>query len=543
MAMRNNLKTIRFLLLQFLFMTVIVSACKEEEDIFLVAGKDKITFEAEGGKHNLFFECNSSWILSGNASWLSFSATEGIGKGILSVTCEKNGEESPRAVVLKVRSGEREFSVTVEQRERVGYFSIEKDDLAVPADGGLIDLTVSGNVHVVLKTELPWIQQVIAADVPENVLRLRIDPNYSLSDRSVMVKAGDPNAIYTDSIRIDQSFVTDSRATDSLALVALYRATGEGTWQRKWNLEWSMDSWEGIELSTVAGEQRVTQILLWGNNMSGRLPEELRYLSQLATLHLADNHLEGAIPDALTGLRKLELLALQGNNFSGSIPMELGTLPALVNLYLDRNRLGGEIPASILDNVHWSAWKDAGFCRQQDGYGFTNCNDVNEIETQERNILLTLYRTTNGESWVNKWDVTASITTWHGVVTEEVDGNIRVKELNLWDNHLTGTLPEEIGGLTECVQIHIGGNAVTGKIPAGLGLLTKLTLLGLQGNQFTGTVPAELGSLQNLFSLYIDGNKLEGEIPIQLLDNPNWSNWRSAGFCNQQAGFGFTNCQ
>lgn len=544
MVMKNNLKTIRFLLLQFLFMTVIVSACKEEdENIFLGSGKDKMTFEGEGGEQNLLFDCNSSWVLSCNSSWLSFSASEGIGKGIIPVTCEKNDESDARTAVVQISSGEKVFSVTVEQKQVVRYFGIEDEELVVPAAGGLVDLAISGNVYFLLRTEIPWIQQVISADVPSNVLRIRIMPNYSLSDRSIRLVAGDAEAIYTDSIRINQSFVTDSRATDSLALVALYRIAGMGACNRVWNLEESMERWDGVVLSPVEGEQRVTQVLLWGNNMNGRLPEELHYLSQLTVLHLADNHLGGGIPDCLASLKKLELLALQGNNFEGMMPVGIGALPSLISFYIDRNRLSDEIPADILDNVHWSAWKEAGFCRQQEGYGFTNCDEVNEIEVRERNILLAVYRATNGESWVNKWDIAARVTEWQGVVTEVVGGNVRVKELNLWDNNLTGTLPEEIGGLTECVQIHIGGNAVTGKIPAGLGNLEKLGLLGFQGNQFTGSVPAEIGGLKDLFRLYIDGNKLAGEIPSEILSNPNWPNWKEAGFCKQQVGFGFTNCQ
>lgn len=541
--MKNNLKTSRFLILPFFIALVIFSACKDDDEtIFLTAETDKIAFEEEGGEKNLCFDCNSSWMLSCDASWLSFAAKEGVGKGIVPMTCKKNDETTSRSAVIKIYSGKDVFSVTVTQGQLAPYFNIEKDELPVPANGGVVDLSVSGNVFFSMLSEISWIKQVISADVPANVFRFQVEPNYQLENRNITLVVGEKDGACRDSVKITQSFVTDSRTTDSIALVALYRSTGGETWVRQWDLNKSMNLWDGITLSAPGSEGRVTELLLWDNNMNGPFPTEIKYLSQLTLLHVGGNHLSGSVPAELAELKKLELLAFPGNNLEGTIPAGIGALPMLANLYIDNNKLEGEIPADILNNSHWSDWKNSNFCRQQSGYGFTNCEEVKDVEALEREILLALYQSTNGSSWLRPWDLNGPVTEWSGVVTEVVDGKIRVKELNLWDNNLTGTFPGEIGGLEECVQIHIGGNAVGGSVPAELGNLSKLTLLGLQGNRFTGTLPAALGNLVNLPSFYIDGNQLSGAIPAEILNNPNWSNWRGSGFCNQQ-GSGFTNCQ
>lgn len=541
--MENNLKTNRFWILQFLIAMAIFAACKEDEEkIFLTAKADEIVFEEEGGVKNLCFDCNSSWILSCDVSWLSFAAKEGVGRGIVPMTCEKNDKTTSRTVIVNVYAGEEVFSFTVTQKEVVSYFDIEEEELPIPAAGGLVDLQVKGNVRFSMLSEISWIKQVISADVPENVFRFQVEPNYLLADRKITLTIGEPEGICKDSVRIFQPFVTDSRTTDSIALVALYESTEGENWVRKWDLEKSMESWEGVVLSPSGNEDRVTQLLLWENNMKGLLPEEVKYLSGLTLLHMADNHLNGVIPPGVAELKKLELLALQGNDLEGALPPGIGALPVLADFYIDGNKLSGEIPADILNNVHWNTWKSGNFCRQQSGYGFTNCEDADDVEAMEKEILLALYRSTNGDSWLRKWDLGKPVTEWEGVVTEVIDGKNRVRELNLWDNHLTGTLPGEIGGLAECVQFHIGGNAVGGTIPAGLANLTKLTLLGLQGNQFTGSIPAAFGNLTGLRSFYIDGNQLGGEIPEEIFGNPNWADWKNSGFCNQQ-GNGFTNCQ
>ena len=54
---------------------------------------------------------------------------------------------------------------------------------------------------------------------------------------------------------------------------------------------------------------------------------------------LSENGLSGAIPPVLGRLTELEWLDLSGNRLSGAIPPELGNLIYLDTLYLGRNQL------------------------------------------------------------------------------------------------------------------------------------------------------------------------------------------------------------
>ena len=74
--------------------------------------------------------------------------------------------------------------------------------------------------------------------------------------------------------------------------------------------------------------KRVTIVRLYhnrlsGNGLSGTIPDELGYLSELREMHLNNNKLVGIIPPTLGHLTKLKVLQLSYNDLTGNIPSEL----------------------------------------------------------------------------------------------------------------------------------------------------------------------------------------------------------------------------
>ena len=74
------------------------------------------------------------------------------------------------------------------------------------------------------------------------------------------------------------TMVQTSAETDREALVALYNATGGPNWSGNYN--WLSDvpisEWEGV---TTDGNGRVTELDLYGNQLSGEIPPELGNLA------------------------------------------------------------------------------------------------------------------------------------------------------------------------------------------------------------------------------------------------------------------------
>ncbi|KAJ6369523.1 hypothetical protein OIU76_027871 [Salix suchowensis] len=79
--------------------------------------------------------------------------------------------------------------------------------------------------------------------------------------------------------------------------------------------------------------------------LSGKLPESLKYCHSLTTLDLSGNDLSGPIPPEICNwLPYIVNLDLSGNKFSGPIPPEIVNCKFLNNLNLNGNKLTGSIP-------------------------------------------------------------------------------------------------------------------------------------------------------------------------------------------------------
>ena len=105
----------------------------------------------------------------------------------------------------------------------------------------------------------------------------------------------------------------------------------------------SQDVW-GLQ-STSNIEYGDYYIELWGESYS-------KYNTD--TLDLSYNELTGSIPPEIGYLTNLTYLNLRNNDLTGSIPSEIGNLTNLTYLYLNNNELTGEIPESICDlNIDW----------------------------------------------------------------------------------------------------------------------------------------------------------------------------------------------
>lgn len=290
---------------------------------------------------------------------------------------------------------------------------------------------------------------------------------------------------------------------------------------------------------------KLERLNLGGNNFLGKIPNEIGLLSQLEELDLGPNMLEGEIPSEIGLLTKLEYLSLSSNKLSGEIPSELGNLESIEEMHLSSNNFYGCIPENLMSVCNefitiwwnpllpWSGDFDR-FCNEEPQIGAfcddgnpNTTNDVinddcscgNTCNRSDSLALIDLYENTNGEHWVNTWDIAKPYTTWFGVSTNEVGC---VDGLTLINNNLDGILPNSIVDMSNLEVLILDNNNLTGTIPDGFGNIGSLQVFRLNNNNLNGCFPDDLLTRCDFISASFTNNPLlpwEGDFE---------------GFCNSE---------
>ncbi|EFJ19530.1 hypothetical protein SELMODRAFT_26015, partial [Selaginella moellendorffii] len=115
---------------------------------------------------------------------------------------------------------------------------------------------------------------------------------------------------------------------------------------------------------------KLQHLILWGNNLEGRIPPTIGDCSELVTLHLTPpgfniyltpnhtshwcidisfNSFTGTIPTEFCATQNLYWLNLAHNLLTGAIPSTMGNLKNIEWLDLSQNQLESQIPGSLAD--------------------------------------------------------------------------------------------------------------------------------------------------------------------------------------------------
>ncbi len=280
---------------------------------------------------------------------------------------------------------------------------------------------------------------------------------------------------------------------DSLALVDLYNSTNGPEWYYNDNwLTGPVKTWSGIYLSDNG--QRVIEIWLFENNLTGYIPSSLGNISNLEYLYLWNNQLSGTIPMNLGNLANLKILNLTDNQLSGSVPPELGNLSNLSELASYNNQLSGNIPSELgnLSNL----------------FGLhLNVNQLSGKIPPELGNLPSLGRLVSSDNQLS------------GNIPPELGNLSNLSALILNNNQLSGRVPVSFRNLSNLLELNLSNNQLTGHMRATVGKIKRtlsLQILSLSNNSFTGPIPARIRNFEHLEQLYLDHNQLSGPVPPQI---------------------------
>mmetsp|Transcript_51725 Transcript_51725/g.60432 ORF Transcript_51725/g.60432 Transcript_51725/m.60432 type:complete len:872 (-) Transcript_51725:2473-5088(-) len=102
------------------------------------------------------------------------------------------------------------------------------------------------------------------------------------------------------------------------------------------------------------------------------------------------------------------------------------------------------------------------------------------------------------------------------LIDVDCDDEYQIKNLDLSDTNLVGTLPREIGQLTNLVTLSLDDNMIVGSIPEEFGGLTNIQYLNLYKNEFTGDLPQSFQNLTQLTYINLSLNQFDDISPLCL---------------------------
>ncbi|KAJ7382422.1 hypothetical protein OS493_035071 [Desmophyllum pertusum] len=160
---------------------------------------------------------------------------------------------------------------------------------------------------------------------------------------------------------------------------------------------------------------------------------------------------------------------------------------------------------------------------------------------QEREVLLDIYTSTNGQQWYESsgWNSSTSHCSWYGITCHN---NTYIKTIVLPYNNLDGSLPSNLwkirnlfslcmpgnpslrgrigdflfGNMSQLLTLVFSTSSVAGDIPPDIVNMRSLQrFLGspMDGEGFSGRLPEDLGNMIELRALSLGGNNLTGQIP------------------------------
>ncbi|XP_006470219.2 probable LRR receptor-like serine/threonine-protein kinase At3g47570 [Citrus sinensis] len=199
---------------------------------------------------------------------------------------------------------------------------------------------------------------------------------------------------------------------------------------------------------------------------------------RVTKLDLSNRTIGGTLSPYVGNLSFLRYLNLADNNFHGEIPHQIGRLVRLQALVLANNSFSGKIPTNL-----------------------SRCSNLISFNARRNNLV--------------------------GEIPAELGYNwLKLENLTIADNHLTGHFPASIGNLSTLERINVLGNGLWGRIPNNLGNLRNLILLNLGENRFSGSIPESLSNASNLVELTLFDNQFRGKVSIYFrsLKNLEWLN-------------------
>ncbi|KAF8025263.1 hypothetical protein BT93_F2183 [Corymbia citriodora subsp. variegata] len=292
------------------------------------------------------------------------------------------------------------------------------------------------------------------------------------------------------------------------------------------NLELYENNLEGPVPHSFVLLTNLLTLILMGNKLTGTIPVSLfANCTKLRILDLSMNSLVGEIPPEIGNCRNLHGLGLYNNAFRGHLPVSLRNASQMFSIDVEYNNLEGLLPSDIVERLPSLQYLHLSYNKMQSHEGNTNldifftslanCTLLLELELEGMDLGGSLPNSI-GQLSVHLKTLLLEENRIFGSIPPALGRFSKLSLLNLSLNLLNGSIPEEIRGLSRLERLFLSSNLFRGKIPTVLSQLPHLGYLDLSHNEFSGEIPAGLGNLVEMRLLFLNNNFLSGNIPSSL---------------------------
>ncbi|PRP76169.1 putative leucine-rich repeat receptor-like protein kinase [Planoprotostelium fungivorum] len=249
------------------------------------------------------------------------------------------------------------------------------------------------------------------------------------------------------------------------------------------------------------------------NSFSGPIPSSFYNCTQLGTLLLDSNQLNGSISEDVIQWKSMQWISMKENQLTGNLPNNLGRLSELTWIFLSGNLLTGEIPDTLSRSQSLQI------------LDLTDNSLVGSIPESFKDIHTLLYLTLG----VNPLSGTIPVlpksllslqidNTYIGGSIDNITTapNLRIFYADL--SQISGRVPDGIVNMTGLTSFSVSNCHLSGPLPK-FSPEAKLTQINFSNNNLSGPLHDQLGTSAELISL--DHNRLSGWM------SPNWKRYNA----------------
>lgn len=317
-----------------------------EKPVILVEG-DSVEVPAEGGHYEIDVKYNTDYgfeIEQSAQSWLHCVGTRALQEGKIEFVVDANeseGERSAKVTISGKKASDLVSTITFTQKGRESYFEVTSDHLDVyPYSGGTFKITVKSDKQYTLDIEP--IDYHVSYTQAGDGFDVTVKPNGN-DRREWVLSLQDKDGIF-EAVHIR---IAQDANPDYSSLVGLYKAMDGKSWNNAsyWLSNNDINSWSGVQ---VDEQGLVRTIDLADQGLNGTIPECIGDFTHLKELTLSDSGIKGKLPETIGNLTALEILTIRNTSLSGPLPDAFENMKELKCVYfLNNSKLDGTLPPSL----------------------------------------------------------------------------------------------------------------------------------------------------------------------------------------------------